>query len=300
VISEPELEGEDWPPRPGDRPGAAAGVPRQRGGGPGNPPGFGGHGAAAESGPADSGGPAGRGAGPVVVAGGIPEPVPRKAALAWGLWGAVAASVLWGAGLTLYHSHGPDLGGYGPERNLCLDAPLSALSKVFGQAEAPEAASDETAAVDSAVCQADLGTAPAGSPFHSLPAVTVGDGGGVRSLVSVRYVLHRSTDPAPEFDALPEPKSPGWALHMVRVPDLGSRAYLITDTVGEMPPTLRVLDGRAEFTLTVSVYSSYDGRRAAAADVRPVYVASRLVADALAPAMTDDMRALMKTVKSAD
>ncbi|WP_329455884.1 hypothetical protein [Streptomyces sp. NBC_01497] len=280
MISEPELEGEDWPSRPGDRPGGfAPGVPGQRDGNFDTP---------ADPGP-----------GPVLVGDGIPAPAPRRAALTWGLWGALAASLLWGAGLTLYHSRGPDLGGYGPERDLCLDAPLSALSKVLGPAQTPEAASDETSAVDSAVCRTDLGTAPPGSPLRTLPGLIISDNGGVRTLVDLRYVLHRSTDPAPEFDALPQAKSPGWALHTLRVPDLGTRAYLITDSVGEMPPTLRVLDGRAEFTLTLSVYSSYDGRRAAASDVRPVYVSAHVV-DVLAPAMTDDMRALMRTVRSAD
>ncbi|MCF3964653.1 hypothetical protein, partial [Streptomyces fuscigenes] len=237
-------------------------------------------------------------AAPVVVGDGRPEPPSRRAALTWGLWGALAASVLWGAGLTLYQSRTPDLGGYGPERQLCLDAPLTSLGKVFGPSEEPEAASDETEAVDSAVCRADLGTAPPGSPFRSLPATDVGDHGGIRALVGLSYVLHRSTDPAPEFDALPQPKSPGWALHLLRVPGLRGRAYLVTDTVGEMPPTLRVLDGRAEFTLTVSVYPSYDGRRAAPSDVRPVYVSARLVSEVLAPAMTDDLRAAMDTVRS--
>ncbi|MCA1219976.1 hypothetical protein [Streptomyces sp. 8L] len=274
MISEPELEGEDWPERPSGRPGPA--VPGQRDGGLGAP---------GES-------------GPVVVGDGMPAPAPRRAALRWGLGGALVASLLWCAGLTLYHSRSPDLGGYGAERDLCLDAPLTALSKVLGPAGTPEAASDETEAVDSAQCRTDLGRAPRGSPFHTLVATPVGPHGGVRTLVNLSYVLHRSTDPAPEFDALPQPKSPGWALHTVRVPGLGDRAYLITDSVGDMPPTLRVLDGRAEFTLTLRVYSSYDGNRADPSEVRAAYVSTRLVATVLAPAMKDDMRALMKTVKA--
>ncbi|GAA3760251.1 hypothetical protein [Streptomyces tremellae] len=274
MISEPELEDDG-------RPGAAAapGIPGQRGG-------------AARPGPGGAA-PDGGEPPPVVVGDGRPPPTPRRTAVTWGLWGALAASVLWGAGLTLYHSGGPDLGGYGPERDLCLDAPLTALSQVLGGPSMPQATSDETEAVDSAVCRTDLGPAPAGSPLDAPD-----DRGGTRGLVDLRYVLHRKTDPAPEFDALPEAKSPGSALHLLRVPGLGTRAYLVTDSVGDLPPTLRVLDGRAEFTLSVRVYSSYRGHPAAPSSVRPRYVAAHLVSDVLAPAMADDLRTVLKTVKS--
>ncbi|WP_051839719.1 hypothetical protein [Streptomyces sp. NRRL F-5126] len=289
MISEPELEGEDGPydgaagrsgrrtapPLPGQRSGDGPGGSGLYGGGPGGDP-------ARE---------------PVVVADGAPGPVPRRAALTWAVWGALAASVLWGAGLYAYRASGPDLGGYGAERNLCLDAPLPALSKELGRTGTPEATSDETAAVDSAACRTDLGPAPRDGPFHG-PTTNAGPHSAARALVDLTYVLHRKTDPAPEFDALPAPKSPGSELHALRVPGLGERAYLITDTVGDLPPTLRVLDGRAEFTLSVTVYSSYDGHRDAAVDLRPQYVSAHVVATVLEPAMADDLRQVMRTVKS--
>jgi hypothetical protein len=218
------------------------------------------------------------------------------AALTWGLWGALAASVLWGAGLALPHALGPDLGGYGAEHELCLDAPLPALTRLLGPGGNPESTYDETAAVDNSVCRTDLGPVPRDSPLRQpvVPGVHL----GMRGLVNLTYVLHRSIDPAPEFDALPQPKSPGSALRTVPVPDLGERAYLVLDTVGDEPPTLRVLDGRAEFTMTVSVHTSYDGHRLGQSGVRDYYLAADLVTDTLGPAMADDLRGTMKTLRA--
>jgi hypothetical protein len=273
VISEPELVGGESvpPPRKGNGGGAAPGSEVPGGWGPPGEEEREGEGIGGDAGAA------------TVLGDDAPPPTPRRTALTWGFYGALVASALWAAGLYVYDTKSPDLGGYRGSGNLCLDARLSHVSLLLGPKQSPRSTSDEGSSLDQAACSVDLGPAPMDSPF------THRRGAGVPprtdSLVEITYVLHKKTDPGPEFDAIVGAQRPDAPYRRVRIGDLGERAYLLTDSGGQ-PPVLMVLDGQAEFTVRVRSYNQFG-------DAGGVELAS----DVLEPALVHDVKDLMATLK---
>ncbi|MFF3324625.1 hypothetical protein [Streptomyces sp. NPDC002889] len=263
MISEPELVGEEpfgAPEVLGPRPAGSAGA------------GAGGAETVGDGDAGQGGGPGGR-------------RLPRQAWL-WALGGAVVASAVWAGGVYAYGPKDPDLGGYRAAKNLCKSAKLKALTSEIGAMNAPAShVSRRHVAMDMASCSADLGEPPGGSEE---PVEVDGEYEfqGQPSYVEISYVLHKRTDPGPEFEAtaVAEASLPDSEITKKRVNGLGEQAYFVglKDDVG--PPRLFVLDGQAVFTLGVSGGYSDDGEK----------LTDLSGAEAL---MISDMRALMAELK---
>ncbi|MEW1723554.1 hypothetical protein [Streptomyces sp. NPDC093109] len=265
MISEPELEGEE----------PAAPVPRPRGDGAGTAPGP----------------DAGSGTYETLDAEGPPGAPARHRPWLWALGGAVVASAVWAGGLYAYDRAGPDLRGYGVSRNLCLAAELPALADRIGKRTENKAGSDETPAVDRAVCQVTL---MPGGPSETKE----GSGPATYANVRIDYIRHKKTDPAPEFEATLTELTPSGDGEptVAGVTGLGDRAYLVNTTPG-VNARLRVLDGRAEFAIdvslgTVAVVSPVTGT-GVDADLSGVFNLSDIEAELISD-MTDLMAALKK------
>ncbi|MFE4827481.1 hypothetical protein [Streptomyces sp. NPDC056672] len=322
MISEPELEGAgddppDGPSRampsvPAPRTGADAPPPASGPGasfGPGAPAGpdasagfdaSGGFGAPAGSGPADApgvtGGPGTTGESETI-AGRRPSrllqlPRPswlpsRRAPWLWALGGALVASAVWAAGLYAYGGTEPDLGGYQVSRDLCQDAELPAMSALLGKRQFPRAAVDEQLAIDRAFCSLTLMAGRRNEVKNdSRPVAYAG--------VDINYSLHKRTDPGPEFDATVTRLAPDGALErrVMRIPDLGERAYMVTDPSGDSPE-LTVLDGQAVLTIAVSQTVNYTANPATGDLKAP----DAIDFSGVQPAMVEDMRDLMDALK---
>ncbi|MFE1960068.1 hypothetical protein [Streptomyces sp. NPDC059479] len=256
MISEPELEDPENGPR------VMPSVPAPRvGDGPQAPP----------------AGTPGQAAAPETIAGRRPRRLlsrlpSQRAPWLWALGGAVVASAVWAGGLYAYGPAGPDLGGYRISRNLCLDAELPALSASLGKPQFPRAAVDEQLAIDRAHCTLTL----------------MGSG------VDINYTLHKRTDPGPEFDATVTQLAPGGApeRRVMRIPDLGERAYLVTDPSRDTRE-LKVLDGQAVLTVAVSHSVNYTVDPATG----EYQVPERADFSGIEPAMVEDLRDLMDALK---
>ncbi|MCX4819098.1 hypothetical protein OG883_04095 [Streptomyces sp. NBC_01142] len=204
---------------------------------------------------------------------------------AWTLGGVMVASALWAGGLYVYESREPDLGGYRVSRNLCLDAELKALSTALGERQSPRPTGREHTSLDRASCYVEL--QPTGGPKPK----DVDENGyeGTYPSVHVSYELHKKTDPGPEFEASVGAFmiSAGAEVTLERVEGLGERAYFTRDDSGD-PPWLHVLDGQAEFTLTVTPgYSQVEEGQDPEADL-----------SGIGPFMVEDMKALMAKLRS--
>ncbi|MEV6422002.1 hypothetical protein [Streptomyces sp. NPDC051662] len=253
MISEPELEGED------------GGAPR----------------------PPDGSETVGAGGDDLAHRRNSPALPPRRVRWLWALGGAVVASAVWAGGLYAYDRTAADLGGYRISEDLCLDADLSALSKLLGPKRSPQPAVEEQHAIDRSFCNV---TMMKGRPHEvkddALPSSY--------SSVVVNYTLHKETDPAPEFDATLTPLAVSRTVDRKtkRIPELGERAYLMTDSAG-FTPELKVLDGRA--VLSIEVMSEYvaEGPHGAGQPVKP----ERVDPAALELALVEDMKTLMAAVK---
>ncbi|MEU2183176.1 hypothetical protein [Streptomyces thermolilacinus] len=156
----------------------------------------------------------------------------------WTLVGALGASVLWAGGLAAYRTGGPDLDGYRTAPSLCAEAPLSALVTALGKRGATTDAQAYThPALDRSYCSVHLGEHPTAYE------------------VSLRYELHRKTDPGPEFEALHrEPYASGEPAPEP-VPGLGEKAYFSVS--GGTYADLLVLDGPVVLALSVSTIAEY-------------------------------------------
>lgn len=252
MISEPELVGEERPPfGDAELPGPRAGEP-----------------AAAET---------------VSDGDGVPAPRPRPA-WQWALGSALVASVVWAGGLYAYETRDPDLGGYRTSRNLCTETGLKALSTAIGKVESRTPAGREHKALSMASCYVSLQPAKAPEPAK--------DGGYEVSPpgVSLSYMLHKKTDPGPEFEAV----LGVWTVYgddeikLEPVDGLGERAYFVVGEANDDVPSLHVLDGQAVFTLEVS-----PGGPSGPDDETPPQDLS-----GIRPFMIEDMKALMAKVQS--
>ncbi|WP_326610573.1 hypothetical protein OG949_12980 [Streptomyces scopuliridis] len=256
MISEPELEGEDGG-RDRAQPPSAPETPRE---------------------------PDGSG---TVVGDGLPTLPPQRVRWLWALGGAVVASAVWAGGLYAYDRTGPDLRGYRISEDLCLDADLSALSEILGGQRESRHAVEEQRAIDRSFCDVTMMPGrPGEAKDDALPTSY--------SSVTVNYSLHKETDPAPEFEATLTPLALSHVIERKtkRIPELGERAYLMTDS-GGYTPELKVLDGRAVFSIGIVSQSISQGPPADGqpADPEPIDPA------VLEPAMVEDMKALMAAVK---
>lgn len=192
----------------------------------------------------------------------------------WALGGALGASVLWAAGLAAYQTRGPDLGGHRASDALCAEAPLSALVTALGKRGATtDADAYGHPALDRTYCSVQLGEAPSGYE------------------ASLRYELHKETDPAPEFDAvqsqaaMPEEPAPE------PVPALGDKAYFSVS--GGTYAELVVLDGPAVIGLSVSTLHEYIDDTG-----DPPGESTHAPLDGVKEFMVEDMRELMERLRS--
>ncbi|MFD7116015.1 hypothetical protein ACFWAA_02995 [Streptomyces sp. NPDC059922] len=264
MISEPELEGEDGG-HSGPRSSPSPLPPRS---------------------PAAPEPPEGPG---TVVGGDVPAPPPHRVRWLWALGGAVVASAVWAGGLYAYDRTGPELRGYRISEDLCRDADLSALSALLGGKRSPRPAVEEQRTIDRSFCQVTM--APGRPPEAKDDVLT-------RSYasVTVHYALHKETDPEPEFEATLTPLALSQVVERKtkRVPELGERAYLMTDSDG-YGPELKVLDGRAVLSIEVASESVTEGPpgggHVTPPEAKPVDPA------VLEPAMVEDMKALMAAVR---
>ncbi|WP_432066923.1 hypothetical protein [Streptomyces sp. C10-9-1] len=256
MISEPELVGDEPFERPGDRPGAVGpGIPR--GPGPGE--------TLAGGQPPQSGGR------------------PRRAWW-WAFGGALAASVLWTAGLAAHRTLALDPGGYRATEDLCELTEAGGIRSAlgtFGGRGAP--LSSLHPARDEASC------------FRTVRlrgAARSGNGQGeelATPTVYVSYILHKAVDPEPEFEAVIRAREVMWdgstevgSPRARAVDGVGERAFV---TAGPSQITLDVLDGQAEFHLTVAG----DIDRSSGEPVVDLFQ--------LEGPMIEDMRALMARLK---
>lgn len=271
MISEPELEGEISAPVPAprdaERPGTA---------GTGTP------------GPEHE--PETMGADDRPLIRGVPL---RQRPWVWGLTGVLVTSAVWAGGLWAYNRGGPDLQGYRVSRNLCLDADLPALSAAIGEKRDPFTATGEDKALDQAVCTVNLAPKPP-------PQAKGHPGPTVRAYAEITYTLHKKTDPGPQFDAsLIHPADQGSGAETLKlVPDVGERAYLVTQSGGENP-ALEVLDGQAVLSLSVGQVVDYDDTD----PLDPSFDVDQqevLHLGGLEPAMVEDMLALMDRLRKKD
>ncbi|MFD4696350.1 hypothetical protein [Streptomyces niveus] len=270
MISEPELEGEISAPVPGPRDAERPGIAGAGTAGPEHEP---------ETMGADDR--------PLIR--GVPL---RQRPWVWGLTGVLVTSAVWAGGLWAYNRGGPDLQGYRVSRNLCLDADLPALSAAIGEKRDPFAATGEDKALDQAVCTINLAPKlPPGAKKHEGPTV--------RAYAEITYTLHRKTDPGPQFDAsLVHPAEQGAGVTVKLVPDVGERAYLVTQSGGDNP-ALEVLDGQAVLSLSVGQVVDYDDSD----PLDPSFDVDQqevLHLGGLEPAMVEDMLALMDRLRKKD
>ncbi|MGY3338529.1 hypothetical protein ACVW0K_004628 [Streptomyces filamentosus] len=167
-----------------------------------------------------------------------PRPPRDRRPWFWALGGALAASVLWGAGLYAYgggqrQPEGVDLRGYEAVGELCGRASLKGLEGVLGE-------------------RSSEGSGPSlDEPALAQSSCTVNFGPGEREQsVNITYTLHRQTDPQPEFEALAKYQD-----MMEPVGGVGEQAFF--GDLGEEGGSLRVLDGPA--VLELQVYRTYLG-----------------------------------------
>ncbi|MFI1827312.1 hypothetical protein ACH41E_12825 [Streptomyces sp. NPDC020412] len=207
------------------------------------------------------------------------EPAPRRRppprAWLWGLGGAVAASALWAGGLYAYHATadgGPGTGPYGTVDDLCGKTELKSLTAIYGEVQTREPDTRTHEALDRASCYA----------FFQAPSDGEGSGEGTALSVSASavYVLHKKTDPGPEFDGVVATESEMMNSTSEEVADLGERAYL---SKGDGHMALQVLDGQAVVRMSLDVYQA-DPEGSTDAEPLPDVTDSKdlLVADARA------------------
>ncbi|MEU3406700.1 hypothetical protein ABZ766_22545 [Streptomyces sp. NPDC006670] len=206
--------------------------------------------------PADAAGPAGPG-GPS-----------RAAHWRWALGGALVASAVFAGALVVqerYGGSGPPI-RYRHSEQLCTETPLKAVGAVLGGLDRGVPSHGEDAALDWSNCFANGNRED--QAFVSYAQILV--------------ELHKKTDPAPEFAAVPVLDPYVLPLAAERVSGLGERAVLSGSL---QAPRLQVLDGGAVFTLTVHWWGRGDGGK------------SDLDGDAVKAAMVEDARALLTRLR---
>lgn len=182
------------------------------------------------------------------------------------LVGALAASAVWGAGLYAFGAQGPDLRGYRVSDRLCSLLAMPHLATAFDRGSRWESTRSSSGAVDTADCSGELERK---------------EGTGRAATVTASMVLHKRTDPGAEFDAArttAAERIPG-RTEVRTAKGLGDRAYTV---VHGRTATVHVLDGDAEFTLSVSTAPA----------------GGRVTPERLRPLVAGDIGALMRRVST--
>ncbi|MFF3732841.1 hypothetical protein ACFYXM_21550 [Streptomyces sp. NPDC002476] len=210
----------------------------------------------------------------------------------WALGGAVMATVLWAGAFFLYGlgDRRPDMHGYRLDKDPCPSLRLKSIGAAIGPRESttdtgPRVVSH--AALDQVRCYIPL-RSPDG---EEQPA----RGWSIAYSVGVMVALHKQTDPRAEFEALRRVTDLGIApeAKLETVPNLGDRAYLLTSD--DETSELRVLEGGAVFSLSLSVFTHYLN---SSPDERPPDDGPETPnASAYHSALISDMRDLMASLK---
>lgn len=209
----------------------------------------------------------------------------------WALGGVLAASALW-APAVFVHGLGvqkPSTHGYRLDKDPCPSVGLTSISA----AVAPRVSADvldsgllKHTAVDQAQCS--IVVRPLAEAKQSKT------GWSLDHYVGITVTLHKETDPGVEFAARRRITDQGIvpADNVKTVPDLGDTAYLITRDTSNTE--LRVLDGGAVLSLTLTVSSSYQSE-----DTDDEIGEGPEIPDVSSyqPAMVNDMRDLMAGLK---
>jgi len=200
------------------------------------------------------------------------------------LGGASVASALWAAAVLLLNvgDQSPDLRGYRLDRDSCKSARLASLQEELALKSVPNSVDEELLkhpALDQVHCS--LG-------FQKKAENKPGGHWQVSTTVGVAVALHKATDPRDEFDADRRVTDLGVvaADNVKPVPDLGDEAFLIVEDFGHTE--LRVLDGAAVVTLSLSTTTFYEGDMGTAEESPELPDVSTYW-----PAMISDMRELM-------
>ncbi|MEU8950767.1 hypothetical protein [Streptomyces sp. NPDC048489] len=172
----------------------------------------------------------------------------------WALGGAAAASALWATSVFGYGlgDQKPDLRGYHLVKDSCASAKLVSLQA----AVAPRITSGLT---DSGLLKNPaLDQIQCSIPLRAKPESGRSDTGWTMNYtVTVSVALHKKTDPRAEFEASRRVGNPGVVPedNVKLVPDLGSKAYLITHDLNNAE--LRAVDGGAVLSLSLSAIPSF-------------------------------------------
>ncbi|MFJ3672554.1 hypothetical protein ACIPSE_39460 [Streptomyces sp. NPDC090106] len=214
----------------------------------------------------------------------------RRERWLWALGGAATACALWAVTVLMagLGDQGTDLRGYRLDQEPCKSARLASLQKALALKSVPDVTDDDVLkhpALDQVHCSVaylrDAGEESAGaSGGHWVRNTTIG----------ISVALHKKTDPRDEFDADRRLTDLGVvASDLVRpVHDLGDEAFLIAKDTGHAE--LRVVDGAAVMTLSLSVTSYYMGDLDSASAAKEPGLPE---VSAYEAAMISDMRALM-------
>ncbi|WP_405708948.1 MULTISPECIES: hypothetical protein [unclassified Streptomyces] len=182
------------------------------------------------------------------------EPRPRRPWW-WAVGGAVVASAVWAGALYLNPADDrkPDMHGYRLNENPCPTVRLKALGAAIGPKEAapgraPELLNDP--ALDRVTCFISLQPPAAKKSDRSRWYTDYS--------VGITVALHKSSDPAVEFEAMRGVSDFGSDAEVTveKVPNLGDSSYVLTRNDGNVE--LRVLEGGAVLSLGLTAYAQYN------------------------------------------
>ncbi|MFE1285582.1 hypothetical protein [Streptomyces sp. NPDC058751] len=201
----------------------------------------------------------------------------------------IATSVVWAAAVFAFGlgDEKPDTRGYRLGKDACRSVRLASLGADIASRESTSMINSgflKHPALDQVQCLMAL-----------RPDKQPSSGWITDYTVGIKMALYKKNDPGAEFEAQSRVTALGVVPkeNLQRVADLGDKAYLITQDISTVE--LRVLDGGAVFSLSLSAVSSYpeefDGKAGeeVAPDVPDVSPRKR--------AMIDDMRDLMSGLK---
>ncbi|MEV7992748.1 hypothetical protein AB0O67_12750 [Streptomyces sp. NPDC086077] len=209
----------------------------------------------------------------------------------WAIGGAAATSVFWSMAVFRFELGipEPDTRGYQLTEGACRSLQLSSLAADISSGTRTDVLTAKISKhpdLDHVQCFIFL------RPESQIKAA--GEGWSIDYSVGVNVALHKKVDPSAEFEAGRRVTGLGIVAdeEVETVRDLGDKAYLITSDINNTE--LRVLDGGAVLSLSLSAMVSYHGEDAtdtsADAPDTPDVSEHRT-------AMINDMRALMSALK---
>jgi hypothetical protein len=184
----------------------------------------------------------------------------------WVLATALVVCLAWTAALVAVRAGGdrrPDLKGYHLFAGLCSDPLLGAI-----ESRLPPTGMDRAPRIDDVGSPLRHSTTLDSQSCAAHMVTAVKNGWDTVYSWSFTVVLHKKTDPRPEFDSIAQQQAASWALQISPVsmsgspestrffPGIGDRAYLSTGKAGQ---ALTVLHGGAVLTLTVDATNRWEG-----------------------------------------